>query len=688
MASEFLLEVRSHELPAGQLAGWLRRLSTRLFEELMSRGLGPKEMITGATPRRVVLCFRGLPEEEAGRRELELGPPVADAWDGAGEPTEALLGFAERVGLALDELGTERTERGEYVSAVRDLPGRPLVDLLTERVPKILAELPRPSDGLLGSEDWLRPVVGLLALLDGEVLPVSLGGHAAGSVTAGHPACSPEPFEVDGWDTYAEALDARHIVVSLEARRQRLVEGLTAAAAELGGTFVPDDDLLERLVARCEIPGVVSGAFGPEYLELPEEIVLATLGQDHGAFGVRRDGELLPHFVTAMDRPDDPEGHVVAGQELAARGHLEDIRFHHLADRRRPLAERARALGTLEVREGWGTYDDKTARLRELVTLACGQLGWGDVEAHALETVGLLDGDLGTGVVGRFPRLRGLVGGVHARGEGYVEPVWQGIYDHRLPLADADGVPRGQVGQVVAVADRLSTLVGHIGFADAPPTASKDPHGQRRAASGLLRVVVEAGLELDLDLLAARAVLLYGEHLERGAADILRDLQALLADRLDQLLGRRGFRWDEIEAAKAVGTANLPDLVARIEALRGVREDPRMLSLVRAAKRISNIVQGVPEHALDGDLLEEPAELDLHRALGSIGAGAEEAAEAREYETCLRHLMELVPTLDRFFADVLVMAEDERLRTNRLALLQSCRRIYWRVARLKALAVS
>ncbi len=695
MTVEYLFELRFAELPPRLLRRASRQLSMRLFEDLMGRGLGPREMITGSTPRRLMVCLQGLPEVEPDRQVRELGPAVAEAYEEAGEPTAALSGFVERVGAELDDLQRVKTERGAYLAAFREAPGKPVAAVLAEIVPIVLDEL-----------DWWPPmragggVRGMLSLLDGEVLglelseqaAVTLGAVVAGASTAGHPVLSPAAFEVVDCADYLRRLRELGIEVIPEARRAALEAELTRRAAELGGELEGSGDLLDRLSAACEIPGVVHGSFDPDYTTMPEEVVLTVLGNRLDAFALRRVGDtLLPFFLTVMDRADDPRSFVKAGQERAASGHLFDARFRYEADRRLTLAERSRRLDGLDFHPRLGSFAAKAERTRELVELACSELDWQDELEPAREASALLKADLTSGMVRDYPSLRGTIGGIYAREEGYVEVVWRAIYQHyrgRTSLRrGADGATAQlRVGRVVAVADRLDSLVGFFGL-DQAPSGSKDPFGLRRLARGLLRIIVDGGMELDLDLMVARAVLLYGDVLDRGAEDLLRELQAFLAERFRHFLGQRGFAYDEISAAEAIGVKSLPDLLARITALKAVREEADFRSLVLAAKRIFNIVEDSQEFELRPDELADGAERDLHAALGPVREAVDRAAAERRYEDCLRSMADLVPHLDRFFADVLVMDEDEGLRANRIALLQACRRVFWRIARLKAMAV-
>jgi glycyl-tRNA synthetase beta chain len=533
----------------------------------------------------------------------------------------------------------------------------------------------------------VRPVLSILSLLDGEILPFEFDGIRAGNTSCGHPILSPESFTVHSGTEYRQRLAKLGIEVVWNDRRERLFEALKTEADELKGRLEEDPELLEHLSSQLEIPGATGGSFDPDFLNLPEQILLAALRDQHMAFPLRnRDGDLLPLFVTGMNRPDDPVGSIRTGQARALTGRLVDARFHYEADRKHTMAERGRQLEHIAFHSDLGTYAEKTERVLSLAEFLVDELDL-DQEREAVGQAGaLLKADLTTEMFRDFPRLRGTLGGIYAREEGYVEAVWRAIAEHYDPRSSEGPIPTQPTGQVLAVADRLDTLVGYLGLG-LLPRGGKDPNALRRLAQGLLRILLEAGFEFDLDMVAARAVLLYGDALERGAQEILTDLQGFLGDRLTQLLGQRGFNFDEIEAAKAIGQRNLPDLVARIEALRTVREEPDFRSLVLAAKRISNLVDGSQEVEIQADLLVEEAERELAEAVVAVRKDVDLAVSERRYADGLRRIEALVPALDRFFAEVLVMDENESRRTNRLALLQSCRRTFWRVARLKEMVV-
>ncbi|HEX5720286.1 MAG TPA: glycine--tRNA ligase subunit beta [Thermoanaerobaculia bacterium] len=691
-SGEYLLEVRSEEIPARMLEPGVRELATRVFEELMARGLGPREVETGYSPRRLVLILNGVPDREPDREEQVLGPPVSAAFAPDGSPRPALAGFAKKVGLEPDQISRVKTDKGEYLAAVKKTEGRPSKEVLAEIVPRILAGISWAKTMRWGSGEgpWVRPVHGIISLLDGEVVPFDLFGIPAGDQTVGHPTLTPEPFRVRGVEEYRKELAARSLEVRPAERHRILLETMRSRAEALGGRLVEDGPLLDKLAALCEVPGVMEGGFHEDFLELPAEVLATSLRDHQSALTVEATNgghQLLPYFLTVMDRPDDPIGRTRSGNEWVVAARLADARFFYGEDRRAGLAHRAEQLERLTFQVRLGSYADKTSRLVALATTICDMLGCeGPQAGHSAGAARLLKVDLATEMVKEFTSLQGIMGGIYAREEGQPEEVWQAVYDQYMPASTEDRIPRGRIGQAVGLADRMDTLVGIFGLG-LIPTGSKDPFGLRRAAQGVVRIALEGGLPLDLEEIAARAVVLYGDRLTRGAEQILEDLRPFLHDRVRYVLGLAGYAYDEIEAALAVGGGNLPDLKARVDALHRVREDANFLTVVLAAKRIVNILKDAPEEQLDEQFFTQPAERDLYAAFQGLRSEVEEAAASGDYERCLRRIADLAPVLDRFFVDVLVMDPDPRVKGNRIALLQAIHRTVSRTARLTEVVV-
>ena len=686
--TEFLLEVRCEEIPARMLEPAMRELATRLFEELMALNLAPAEMETGFTLRRLILMLKGLPSRERDRDEEHVGPPVRAAFDAEGRPTRAAEGFARKCGVEVDALRRVETDKGEYLAATRSIVGRPVSDVLAGLVPAIVERLGWAKTMRWGVSEgpWVRPVHGVVALCNGEVVPMTVFDVESGCETSGHPVLSPRTFAIRGVADYRRKMARRQIVVRFEERRQRLQDQLDEAAESLGGELVADPELLDRLTAICEIPGTVIGRFDPAFLSLPREVLITSLRDHQSAFTLESEGMLLPNFITVMDRPDDPKGRVKAGNEWVVAARLEDARFFFNEDRKTSLEQRREKLDHVTFHAKLGSYADKTRRTTDLTKEICESLDWQDVVEHGVTASNLLKVDQTSEMVKEFTSLQGIVGGLYAEREDYPTQVWQAVYDQYLPASTEDAIPRGRVGQATALADRIDTLVGMFGLG-LVPSGSRDPFGLRRAGQGVVRILLEGDLSLDLDLIAAKSMLLFEDLLDRDGQEILSDLRLFLQDRVRHLLGLRGYSYDTIEAALAAGSSNLPDLLARVDALHKVREESDFLSVVLAAKRIANIVREAPEEDLDESKLKESAERDLHDAAEALRNEIDQAEKQGDYEHGLRAIAKLSEPLDKFFVEVLVMDEDRELRNNRIALLQEIQRMVSRTARLTEVVV-
>lgn len=724
---ELLLEVRTEEIPARMLRPAIEELQSSVLSELVRRGLTPESIDAGYTCRRLWLVVRGLPAKQPDREAVEIGPPASVAFDAEGRLTAAGEGFAKKVGVSpaslrrrlfskgethfTEVVSGESIERmvqvkadGERVYAVRSYAGSSAASVLAELLPKSLAQISWAKTMRWGTNSgpWVRPVHGVVALLGGEVVPCDLFGVASGRETRGHPTLSPEPFEVAGSADYFDRLAERGIVAKPEERKAALRRGMEERARAAGGNLVPDEALLDKLAAICEIPGVMEGAFAEELAELPREVLTASLRDHQSALTVERDGRLLPLFLTVMDRPDDPAGRVRAGNEWVVAARLADARFFWEKDRSRPLGERAGALASLTFQERLGSYAEKSERLAALAAEVAGALGLDAARAAAERAARLAKIDLVTEMVREFTTLQGVMGGLYARADGEPDEVWQAVYDHYQPAGADDSLPRGTGGRIVALVDRLDTLSGFFGLGPKLwPTGSKDPFGLRRAALGVVRLALEGGLDCDLAPLFARAAAAYPEgtlthwneafRLEPGpdGARAAGPLVDFLLDRLDYLLGREGLAHDEIAAALGAGRVGLEvgAIAARARALARVRGDRDFLAVALAAKRISNILEGAPEGSVDAGALAQEAERSLHAAAESFRSEVDRALAASDFERGLRAVLPLAGPLDRFFVEVLVMDPDPGVRRNRLALLATLRHAISRLADLSALVV-
>ena len=680
---DFLLEIRTEEIPAAALGSARMDLARGLSAALTERGLAPAATESYATPRRLAVVARGVPECQEDKFLEILGPSLAAAYDAEGKPTGAAEGFARKQKVAVSDLVVVKSPRGATVAARRTVPGRPAADVLSEVVPRVVGDLSfsKTMRWGEGAHVFVRPVRGVVALFGGAVVPLEILGVKAGTATAGHRLLSDGVVAVGGAEDYLQKLRAAHVEPDGEARRVAILESARELARQVNGSIESDSDLAATLADLVEWPGTVRGSFDPEFLELPEEITTTAMRTHQKYLPVRGPSGLLPHFVAVMDNAEDRKGFIAKGNEWVLNARLADARFFYEEDTKQKLDARLPLLERLTFQDKLGDYRKKTERMTQLAEAIAHVVSRPDLVESAGQAARLSKVDLTTHMVKEFTDLQGIVGGIYARREGYPEPVWKAIYDQYKPASASDEPPREAAGAILSLADRLDTLAGlfRIGIV---PTGSKDPYGLRRAAFGVVAIAVLRRWSLDWRPIARQAIELYpAEAGSKPADDVLADLDVFFAERLRNLLERRGHPHDEISAVVAVGHWNFADATERASALAEVRRRTDFRSLILASKRIRNIVgRQAPEAGPDPALYREDAErmlagdfLQAKQILSELYAG-------RRYREAMEMAASLAPSLDRFFVDVLVNCPDDDLRKNRLALLASIEREFSRLA--------
>ncbi|MGD0776614.1 MAG: glycine--tRNA ligase subunit beta, partial [Candidatus Solibacter sp.] len=596
-----LVEIGTEEIPDWMITGALENLRLS-FEKLEI----PHESVRlDATPRRLVLRAEGLPARQPDSVERVLGPPKA-------APPQAVAGFARKQGVLRADLKVESTPKGEYYTYVKKVPGRNIKDILAEALPGVILGLYFPKTMYWtgkGGPRFIRPIRWIVALLGDDVIPFELAGVRSGALTSGHRRLGAREIAVTTGD-YERRLGDHGVVLSAEERRNRIRRGMA------GIRIKPDDKLLETLVYLTECPTPIQGSFDAQFLELPEEVLITVMRHHQRYFSVQdAEGKLAPSFVAVMNIASDPEGFVRSGNERVLRARFNDARFFWETDQKKKLADRQPDLAHVTFQAKLGSYLAKTERMMQLAA----ELG-GD--AHAVRAAELCKTDLTTELVKEFTELQGVVGGLYARVQGESDPVWQAIYDHYKPESMEDAIPRHRTAQIVALADKLDTLRGcfRVGMV---PTGSRDPFALRRAAQGVVRILIEGRFEIPLfDFL--------------GGDD---SLKAFFAERVRYYFKDiRGFAYDEINACMAAscGWGNLVDLEARLERVRAMRASPDFEPLAAAFKRIANILEqakGTGFTALpsgvDETLLEAGPEQELNREFRRIAGQPIENAIAR-----------------------------------------------------------
>lgn len=659
---DFLLELFGEEIPARMQAAAAAQLGERFIALLDAAGLAADSLETLATPRRLALVAKGLPATSAAVREERRGPR-ADA------PESAIAGFLKSTGLAREELEARETDKGCFLFAVIDRPGRPAAELLALHLPDLLRSFAWPKSMRWEESGlrWVRPLRRVVALLDREVVPFAIAGLEAGRETFGHRFMGGGPISIDSPASYAEQLRAAFVVAD-PAERAEIIRSRASALAEAAGlALVADEALVAENAGLAEWPVPMLGAFDPAFLAVPGEILTLTMRANQKYFACRDgEGKLAPAFVCVANLEAADGGQaIVAGNERVLAARLADARFFWEQDLKVPLEVQATKLGGILFHEKLGTMAEKVERVarlaRWLVETHPGQFP-GATPAMVERAARLCKADLVTGTVGEFPELQGIIGGHIAAAQGEPPEVVSALRQHYAPA------PEGPVPVVVALADRLDTLACFFA-AGLRPSGSRDPFGLRRAALGVLDMLVGGAFRVPLAPAFAAA----------GAADPA-ELIAFLADRLKVREREAGVRHDLIDAVFALGEEDdLVRLLARVKALQAFVETDDGVNLLAGFRRAANILKveekrdGPHDGPVDPARLLEPAEQALDTALEAAHDAVSRAVAAEDFTAALARLASLRPLVDRFFDEVTVNAADPALRRNRLALLAKLR---------------
>ncbi|MGA4554028.1 glycine--tRNA ligase subunit beta [Methylorubrum aminovorans] len=680
---DLLLELRSEEIPARMQRRAAEDLKKLVTDALVERGFLYEGAKAFATPRRLALHIAGLPARGEVVREERRGPRV-------GAPEAAVQGFLKSAGLASLDQATTVTDpkKGEFYLAVIERAGRETLDVLAEILPGIIRNFPWPksmrwgaASAQPGSLRWVRPLQSIVATFGPEtetpdVVPFSVDGITAGSVTSGHRFLAPSPFEVRRFDDYVQALERADVILDADRRKDIILHDAKDLAFARGLDLVEDEGLLEEVAGLVERPVVLMGSFEERFLEIPAEAIRATIRANQKCFVLRKSGseELAPAFVLVSNLvASDGGAAITAGNERVVRARLSDAKFFWETDKATKLEDRLPKLDTIVFHEKLGTQGERVARIAVLAKEIAPLVGADP--ALAERAARLAKADLVTEMVGEFPELQGLMGRKYAALQDEHPSVAAAIEEHYKPVGPSDRVPTDPVSLTVALADKLDTLAGFWSI-DEKPTGSKDPFALRRAALGVIRAVIERSLRLSLaSLLNGRFA---SESAERTA-----DLLAFFADRLKVYLRDQGARHDLIDAVFALpGQDDLLLVVRRVEALGAFLSTDDGKNLLAGYKRAANILRieekkdghaydAAPDAALAAS--GQPEEQALAEALAAARQEASAAIAAEDFSGAMRALSHLRAPVDAFFETVTVNADDPALRRNRLLLLNALR---------------
>ena len=675
---DFLLEIGLEEVPARMIASAQAELLKRTLALLTREQFISADPVAHSysTPRRLAVLVQGVQTQQPDITEDTTGPAVKIAFKD-GLPTPAAEAFARKSGVAVSDLKTISTPKGDYLSATTVKKGRAAAEVLAAELPKEIAALywAKNMRWIPGSnEKFVRPVLWLVCLLGDDVVPLTFAGRTAGRATCGHRVLSTgEPFDIVAPDSYLAQLEGEYVLADVELRRQKIRKALDKVTRQIpDARWREDEALVDSVTHLTEWPDVLLGNFEPAYLTLPEE-VLVTVMRDHQKYFAVEDasGKLAPHFLTvtniALDETNAPI--IKQGNERVLRARFNDARFFWEFDQRVPLADRVALLENVTFQKDLGSYAKKSERVRALAaTLATIATSRGaTLDAPAIDAAATLaKTDLTTELVKEFTELQGQIGGLYAASQGLSATVAEAIYDQYLPASAKDSIPRSPEGAILGLADRIDTISGMFSLG-MEPTGSKDPFALRRAANSIVRILAESSLPILLSDVMDAAT---------PALDTTAKLLAFFAERIDFYLREgRDQSYDVAKAVMASGHSDLRDLVSRSEAITAARGGEDFLAVSAAFKRMKNILTqarekgDIPSSIVDHDLLLDPAEKLLAVTASAAASAIEELQRERNYSEALRVIAALRPSIDDFFDKVMVMAPGDDIRANRLALL-------------------
>ncbi|MCU4413818.1 glycine--tRNA ligase subunit beta [Acinetobacter sp. WU_MDCI_Axc73] len=676
-----LFELGCEELPPKSLKALRDALKAETEKGLNDAGLNFASIEAYAAPRRLALKITDIDAAQADTQKRFDGPAVQAAYDSEGKPTKALEGFMRGQGIEANQVSTFQAGKVEKVCYYKDIQGKSLDELLPTILQTALDNLPiaKRMRSAASRTEFVRPVKWVVLLKDDQIIQATIQDHQAGNVTYGHRFHAPQAITLSHANDYLAALENAYVVADFEKRQTTIQQQVKKLADEVNATAIVPTDLLDEVTALVEWPVALRATFEERYLAVPQEALITTMQDNQKYFClVNAEGKLQPYFITISNIESKDPTQIIEGNEKVVRPRLSDAEFFFLQDQKQPLASRKDKLANMVFQAELGTLWDKSQRIAKLASQIA-TLTHGD--RTAAEQAGLLAKcDLTSELVGEFPELQGTAGTYYARLEGLPSEVADAIAEQYLPRFSGDILPQTQTGTALALADRLDTLVGIFGIGQAP-TGSKDPFSLRRAAIGVLRLLIEKGLDLPLVELTKIASENYHGKL-REPVKAQHEALNFIEARYRAMYEDQGVAIDVIQSVQALSPKSPLDFDHRVKAVNHFKTLPEAQALAAANKRVANILakEGQIVGDVDASLLVEDAEKALFAALQNVTPVVQPLLEAHNYTDALSQLASLRAPIDAFFDNVMVMAEDPKLKANRLRLLAQLRGLFTAIA--------
>jgi len=680
---DFLFEILTEELPPRNLEMLSFALAENFAESLEKHNLHYKEIKSFATPRRLTILIEQLDKTQPTQKIEKRGPAIDAAFDAQGKPTQACVGFAKSCKITPDKLTTLKNDKGEWVVYQTTKPGKDVFRLMPEIVNSALKNL--PINKLMrwgeGEFEFVRPVHSIILMFGKKIISAEFFGIKSNNTTRGHRFLSHGKIKIKNPGDYEKILQKHFVMVDFNKRKEKIKQQALDLAKKISGQAQIDDDLLNEVTSLVEWPVALLARFPALFLKVPPELLISSIKQHQKCFPLKdKQNKLLPNFITISNIESKHPKVVVQGNEKVMNARLSDAEFFYQTDRKQSLVSRVGELKSVIFQQQLGSLYDKTKRLMNLVVWIA-ELVQGNkdpVERAAF----LAKTDLLTKVVGEFPELQGIMGSHYALQDQEPEEVALAIREQYMPINAGASLPKTLTGQILAIADRIDTLVGIFGI-DKAPTGDKDPFALRRAAYGIIRIIIENKLDLNLQFLLEKSLDLYGDKIKRD--NLVEQILQFISDRLKTYVLDQEFSIHEFASIFARKIYRPYDFYLRLLAVKEFFTLPVAGNLAAANKRVSKILTKeaqalIAGHVLDENLLKEPAEIKLAELIVAKEERIKQLAESKEYVALLQDLAGLQQPIDDFFDNVMVMVEDEKVRANRLLLLSKLRELFLQVA--------
>ncbi len=691
MAGELLLEIGTEEIPSDYLDNGLRELR-RLAETYLRDNRIEMEggLYTYGTPRRLVLVGKAIADKQEDKVQEMTGPPKKAAFDEEGKPTKAAFGFAKRQGVSVDELQFIETPKGEYLYVKLKMPRRRTIDILSEILPELIADIPWPKSMRWGSGgfSFVRPIHWVVALFDGEVIPFEVAGVRSGNKTRGHRFMAPRIMEIDDLQDYLRKMNESSVIIDQREREGEVEKAVIRAAKTVSGTTMIDPELLSTVANMVEFPSAICGGFDKVFLNLPEPVLTTAMKEHQRYFPIcDQEGRLMPNFVAVNNTIPRDESIVRKGHERVLRARLADADFFFREDRKRSLEDRLEDLKSVIYQAELGTSYAKVQRFTKLAEYLAEQIAPEKIDDVRL-AARLCKCDLVTEMVTEFPSLQGTMGEIYARLEGHQEDVCLAISDHYLPAQAESRLPGSLIGSIVGLADRMDTILGCFALG-LDPTGTADPYALRRQTLGIIRLIRDKRINISLPDFVSKSGSILNEAISFNLEGVAGKVINFIKDRFKNMLLSEGIAQDLIDSVITVDFHFLNQVEERVAALKRFRDLSRDFEpLATAFKRIVNIVKGFEgTYRVNPDLFEDKSEVDLWETFQSVQGKVKKEIERGDYFEALSLMATLSRPVDELFTQVMVMTEDIGVRENRVGMLKELNQFFLQVADFSRFAI-